>query len=344
MVLYKYHIVFALNIMRDMYIPMSRNEIKKVLQHYDIDSISRIEVLKSGRINKTYHVKNVHNDEFIVQTLHKMWGKSLMEDINVVTTYLSQKGWDCPRLLRSRQGEMFCEVSGNLWRIYTYVKGNSFLQWHIDKNLHNNIGSALGLLHKDLRLLDYNPRHMLEGFHKKDFYIQKAISIDKRKYPRRLWNIFDDTIANMEKYGNFFSEKKQIVHGDPRIENILYTEKSPHFVFLDYDTLMIGSVYTDIGDCLRSLMLVSDNIDFKKIISEFILGYNAINKESKVLRSKAIRAVKYVALELSLRFMIDSVEKCYFSWDGKKYKSQEAYSEARALASWDLFSTLNKCL
>lgn len=323
---------------------MSRNEIKKVLQCYDIDSISRIEVLKSGRINKTYYVKNIHNDEFIVQMLHKMWGKNLMEDINVVTMYLSKKGWDCPRLLQSRQGHMFCEVGGNLWRIYRYVRGNSFSQLSIDKNLYKDIGSAVGLLHKDLRLLNYKPRHILEGFHKKKFYIQKAICIDKHKYSRRLQNIFDDTISNMEKYGNFFSAKRQIIHGDPRIENILFIEKSPQFAFLDYDTLMMGSVYIDVGDCLRSLMLVSDNLDFKKIITEFILGYNAANKESKVLNSKAICAVKYVALELCLRFMIDSVEKCYFPWDGKKYKSQEAHSEARALASWNLFSKLNQFL
>lgn len=323
---------------------MSRDEIKKVLAYYDIGSISRIEVLKSGRINKTYYVKSIHNNEFIVQTLHKMWGKSLMEDINVVTIYLSKKGWDCPQLLRSRQGDMFCEVNGNLWRVYTYVKGNSFPQWHIDKNLHKDIGSALGLLHRDLRLLDYKPRHILEGFHEKDFYIKKAISIDTHRYPRRLQDIYDDTITNMEKYGSSFSGKKQMIHGDPRIENILCMGKPPHFVFLDYDTLMIGSVYTDIGDCLRSLMLVSDNLDFKKIITEFLLGYNAVNKESKILHSSSLHAVKYVTLELCLRFMIDSVEKCYFSWDGKKYESQEAYSEARALASWELFNKLNQSL
>ena len=320
---------------------MSRDEIKKVLQYYDVGPISKMEVLKSGHINKTYYIKNIHNDEFIVQTLHKMWGKSLMEDINVVTTYLSKKGWDCPKLLRSRERGTFCEVNGNLWRIYTYIKGDSFPRWHIDKNFYKDIGLVLGLLHRDLRLLDYNPRHILEGFHEKDFYIQKAVSIDKRKYSQRLQNILDDTIGNMEKYGSFFSEKKQIIHGDPRIENILFTVKSSNFVFLDYDTFMIGSVYTDIGDCLRSLILVSDNLDSKKIITEFILGYNAVNKESKVLYAKAVHAVKYIALELCLRFMIDSVEKSYFSWDGKKYKSHEAYSEARALASWDLFNTLS---
>lgn len=321
---------------------MSHDEIEKVLQHYDIGPISKMEIFKSGRINKTYYVKDIHDDEFVVQTLHKMFGKNLMEDINVVTTYLSQKGWDCPRLLRSRQGDLFCEVNGNLWRIYTHVKGNSFLQWRIDKNFHKDIGSVLGLLHRDLHLLDYKPRHILQGFHEKDFYIQKAISIGKGKYARQLQNIFDDTITNMEKYGGFFSEKKQIIHGDPRIENILFTGKSPHFVFLDYDTLMTGSAYTDIGDCLRSLMLVSDNLDFEKMITEFILGYNAANKESKVLYSQATHAVKYITLELCLRFMIDSVEKYYFSWDGKKYKSQEEYSEARALASWDLFNKLNQ--
>ncbi len=323
---------------------MFRDEIKKVLQYYDIDSISEIEVLKSGRINKTYYVKNIHDDEFIVQTLHKMWGKNLMEDINVVTTYLSKKGWDCPQLLKSRQEDVFYELNGNLWRIYTYVKGDSFSQWRTDKNLHKDIGSALGLLHRDLRLLDYRPRHILEGFHKKDFYIQKAISIGKHKYSRRLQNIFDDTIANMEKYGSSFSKKRQIIHGDPRIENILFTEKSPHFIFLDYDTLMTGSVYTDIGDCLRSLLLVSDNSDFKKIITEFIIGYNAVNKENKVMNSKTICAIKYLTLELCLRFIIDSVEKCYFSWDGKKYKSQQSYCEARALASWDIFNKLNQLL
>ncbi len=321
------------------------DEIKRVIQSYDIGRISKAEVLKGGLINKTFYVKNIYGKEFVIQKLHQMLKKKLMYDIDVITQHLLKRKWDCPRLLRSRQCTMFYERDDSLWRVYEYVNGISFSQKHISKSLHRNVGLLLGLLHKDLADLHYKPKHILNGFHQKNFYIQKAISINKSRYTPQLQNILGDTVNNLEKYFDILSEKQQIIHGDPRIENILFTKQHAPLVFIDYDTFMIGSIYIDIGDCLRSLLSLSSRSDFKKATERFLTGYNSANsKTGKVSYVQVVSCIKYVTLELCLRFIIDSVEQSYFSWDNKKYASQEAHNEARALETWNFFNKLNQTL
>ncbi len=321
------------------------DEIIRVAQFYGVGPIAKIETLEGGLINKTFYVENVYDDVFIIQVLHKMFKKDLMKDVYVVTQHLLQKGWNCPKLLPLNGKSLFYENNGHLWRVYEYVKGDNFSHEYFYKNLYKDVGLLLGSLHKDLDSLRYTPGHILKGFHDKDFYIQKALSISKKAYSHKLQNILDDAIIILENCTGFLHERRQIIHGDPRVENILFTKQHVPFVFIDYDTFMMGSVYIDIGDCLRSLLSLRDDIDFKNIVAEFLFGYNSSDAEKEEISYRqAVSAAKYVTLELYLRFAIDSVEKSYFSWDDKKYTTREEHNEARTLETRDFFNKLNQAL
>lgn len=326
--------------------PILNKKIMRVASLYNIGPVSKIKALKGGIINRTYYLKDARGDEFVVQMLHKMFSKDVMRDIYNITQHLSQNGWNCPKLLLSNKNEPFCEIDGHLWRVFNYIKGNHFSKKFIYKNFYKDIGILLGSLHRDLNFLQYKPKHILKGFHNKDFYIKKALSINKKIYPNRLQDIFDFVITNMKKYAIFMSKRQQIIHGDPKIENLLFTKKHVPFVFVDYDSFMLGSIYIDIGDCLRSLLSFSQNHNnFRNIVLEFLEGYNSSDvKKEKISYKQAVSSVKYIAMELCLRFIIDSVEKSYFSWDDKKYSTQEEHNEERALEMWNFFKKLDEML
>lgn len=112
--------------------------------------------------------------------------------------------------------------------------------------------------------------------------------------------------------------------------------------FIDYDIFMLGSIYIDIGDCLRSLMSLEDSVTFSCRFQKFVSGYSLGNPEAKIQDTQALSALKYVTLELTLRFLIDSVEQSYFSWNPELYKTASDHNEDRARQHWDLFKKISQ--
>lgn len=324
--------------------PIPRKLIKKISELYHLGNVVNYKFLGGGIINKTYYIKNEGGEEFIVQKLHSAFQKNLTQDIYVITQYLLKKQWICSELLRTKDANTFCEIDRSVWRVYRYVRGESFSTKCIQGDLYRNIGSLLGLLHKDLKAFEYTPKHILNGFHDGNFYIQKARRISKGRYSEKLQGILEDVLVSMEHNSNILSKNLQFIHGDPKVENVIYTDHYKPFTFIDYDTFMIGSVFIDIGDCLRSLLGLSSDTDNINRIEEFLTGYNSVDGDEVLLYDDAVLAVKYITLELCLRFIIDSVEKTYFSWDSTRYVTQEAHNEARALAAWNLFCSLSQSL
>lgn len=202
----------------------------------------------------------------------------------------------------------------------------------------------MGTLSKleDLVSLKYTPLHKIEGFHSKDFYLQKALKIEKKLYPVELQVILEELVDNLQKYSLVLGHHYQLIHGDPRVENILFSSKGSPTTFIDYDTFMLGSIYIDIGDCLRSLMLLEDDMPLSYRLEEFVSGYSSGNPKRNIESTHALSALKYVTLELTLRFLIDSVEQSYFFWNREQYKTATEHNTVRASQHWDLFKKISK--
>ena len=74
----------------------------------------------------------------------------------------------------------------------------------------------------------------------------------------------------------------------------------------------------------------------------FVEGYQESNVGGKVNHKEAVTSLKYITLELTLRFIIDTVKQKYFTWDSKKYKSASEHNKIRALQFWDLYNQISK--
>ncbi len=324
---------------------MTLKMLKKIHQTwsgYDLGEISDIKSIPGGLINETYQITNNKNNVYILQKLQRIFDQGLMMDIEVIADHLENRKWHCPKPLKTKEGNVSVSWNSEIWRVYKYIPGNDFSSISIGQRFYFEVGERLGMFHRDLVSLKYNPLHKIEGFHNKDFYLQKALKIEKKLYPIELQIISEELFESLEKYSFILNSHHQLIHGDPRVENILFSSKGNPFTFIDYDTFMVGSIFIDIGDCLRSLMSQDDSKIFTYRLQEFISGYSQGTGEDKIGYEQALLALKYVTLELTVRFMIDSVEQDYFFWDREIYETAADHNKARAIQNWDLFKKISK--
>lgn len=324
-----------------MTLPMHK-KLYQAWNQYDLEEISNINGISGGLINETFRVACTRNELYIVQKLQNIFSRDLMADIDVIAEHLEKDGWECPRPLKTKHGKNFALVHSEIWRVYKYILGNDFSYDSIREKTYSDIGNLLGSFHRSLASLNYAPLHRIEGFHDKDFYISKALNIEKNLYSTKLQPILDEVIKNLEKYSTDIIDSQQVIHGDPRIENILFSLEGMPFTFIDYDTFMFGSIYIDVGDCLRSLLSLKDTSASCHRFQEFFSGYCLGNPEEKMNDAQALSALKYVTLELTLRFLIDSVEQSYFSWDPELYETSSDHNENRAIQHWNLFKKISQ--
>ena len=53
---------------------------------------------------------------------------------------------------------------------------------------------------------------------------------------------------------------RTVIHGDTKLANIIFRD-GKIFAFIDYDTIMTGSILDDLADCIRSCCIVNGVFD-----------------------------------------------------------------------------------
>lgn len=318
-------------------------DIFKIIFSYfnNIENIA-IEKITAGSINQTYKL-SINNEKFILQKINnQIFNENVMVDMINITTYLKQFIL-IPYLLKY-DNSYYIKHNNFIYRIYKFIDGYNIDKTKISNSMLYKLGEYMYSYHSLLKNFDYNPCHIIKDFHNTQKYIDKI---------NKLINNYTNHIKiNVNKMINFYNNNynqlfvdKQLIHGDTRIENILYNNNE--FILIDYDTIMIGSIYIDIGDLCRSLFtnLEDNNIIYDKSLHlEFIKGYynKNLNINYKDFEKKCIDSTLIISLELSIRFYIDYIEDYYFGYNEKKYNSRKDHNLRRANISYDLFNNIYK--
>jgi hypothetical protein len=104
------------------------------------------------------------------------------------------------------------------------------------------------------------------------------------------------------------------IHGDPKLDNVLFDDSGHACGLLDLDTVMIGPLHYDLGDCLRSCCnrageentSVLPHFDLD-VCHAFLSGYGgaAVGLLTKSDTSWVFQAIFTIAFELAVRFFSD---------------------------------------
>nr|WP_207143684.1 phosphotransferase [Thiococcus pfennigii] len=295
-----------------------------------------IEPLGSGLINRTYLVTTA-GPAYVLQRLNGQvfpQPATILANLDRLTRHLAgQSGEDTaglrlPALIPTRRGELgLRDAAGDLWRMLEHVPASRTLP-HLETPAQAGaVGAILARFHRVCAGLDPAQVAMtLPGFHVTPAYrrrldevlggpgpIERSAEVDAAQ---RFIDARADLIEVLESARAAGRLPLRVVHGDPKLDNILFDAAGERAIALiDLDTVQPGLVHHDIGDCLRSCCNrrgeAGSGAAFDLALCQALLS--AYAEEAAGLLAEAEVALLYdalrlIPLELGLRFLTDHLE------------------------------------
>lgn len=287
-----------------------------------------------GLINTTYLV-TYNTEKYILQRINKSIfnnPKELMKNIQLTTHYLKNVGHKTLDIIKSKEGQLYVIHHGEYWRAFKYIESNTFQKVeHV--SIVSQSANELARFHKNLNNFpSHNLYNTIPNFH-------NTVIIFKT---------FQDVLLNTPKYLsdqcieqiNYVLSKEKdcqiiqkllaqnklplrVCHNDPKISNFLFDNELNAICLIDLDTLMPGTLLTDIADAIRTICVseTEDESDLKKLyfkydyFEEFIKSYLKINKTNLNYYelSNIVKSIELIFLEQGIRFLTDYLNSnCYF--------------------------------
>ncbi len=296
-------------------------------------SQSEIRPLGAGFINDTFLVENQQR-RYVLQRINQTVfanPRLVMSQTIRVVEHIATKvsGW-VPVLVESLAGEFFHEDGeGEVWRLWDYVEGTQTHQF-----LHSGaaLRSAAQSFARFQNLLIDLPGPRLEdpipGFLQLDRYLEDLAQLR----PDEQWVRF---VAAREDLSELFSERTGYIHGDCKVNNLLYRSGCDDVAaVVDLDTVMYGHWAWDFGDLVRSAAgrAGTFSLDRYEMLLEGFVGETSIAPTVDEL----VLGPRYVTLMLGVRMLTDHLQgDRYFKVDSPGDNLHRAQAQFRLLESME---------
>ncbi len=321
--------------------------LSSILGRFPIPAPVGVKRFGTGLINHTYWVRT-GEEQFVLQRLHEIVSTEALEDMRIVTAHLAERGMRVPNLMRTGDGQIVVRGDGGgRWRLYPFIAGRIFDA--IESNeMAMEAGRIVGEMHRHLRGLSLEPKGSIEHFHDTGYVLDRLRGI-VTKLPGAIRHIAEDvltTVPGIILTEDTALERKQVIHGDLKISNILFDEAGRAVGIIDFDTIMRHFRAIDLGDSLRSWCNRTSEDDpqatfdvgtFRAAMIGYGRGWGAPVREDE--KRIFLRATIQITYELASRFLIDVVCDNYFGYR-KPYTSRRAANIARALGQYHLAKTI----
>ncbi|MDR2877319.1 MAG: aminoglycoside phosphotransferase family protein [Chromatiales bacterium] len=192
----------------------------------------------------------------------------IMENLYTLLEHVDARGaggLKFPVPYQTRAGEVLhTDADGQVWRAMSYIEHTCSYHRPAHVGHAREAGRVLGRFHALVH--DLNPARMHDtrpDFHHTPRHLERldAALAQADAGPcgdevQRWLDFVAERRAGADAIEQALASgriKRQIVHGDPKLDNVLFDERSDVAVALiDLDTVKPGTVHHDIGDCLRS--------------------------------------------------------------------------------------------
>lgn len=301
---------------------------------YALDKAVSVTTLGQGNINDTYLLDDGRR-KIVLQRLNRLVfprPEEVAMNFAVVTDHLVRAArlramnFSCSQPVLTLTGEMVhLDEQGECWRAQTYVEHLPCRQLRLSSDSAAQLGRVLARFH--LLTDDLDPGRLcnpLPGFHITPGYLSQ----------------FDEAVAQWRGNGsaelsrclNFVDRYRHVadrleeakrkglialrtIHGDPKLENIIFDADGRARGLFDLDTTGPGLIHYDLGDCLRSSCNREgeaaeswNQVHFDLDICEALLtGYLRIAGATLSRRDLHFiyDSALIIAFELGLRFLTD---------------------------------------
>jgi Ser/Thr protein kinase RdoA (MazF antagonist) len=295
----------------------------------------------AGLINQTYLVEGGPAGRFVLQRLHPIFPPQVNEDIDAVTRHLEAGGLVTPRLLPATSGELWVMHDGGVWRALTWIDGIGLD--HLGNPAQaREAGMALAQFHRAVSSLRHEFRSTRPGVHDTVRHLAalRAALLAHRDHPRfaALEPLAQRVFAAAAELEPLPELPSRIVHGDPKVNNILFTRDGTRAICLiDLDTLGRMALPLELGDAFRSwcnpagedCARASFSLElFAAAVGGYADGARAFVAPEE-WRSIVV-GTRTIYVELAARFCADALNESYFGWDPRAFSSRSEHNQARA--------------
>ncbi|OGG49873.1 hypothetical protein A2763_01635 [Candidatus Kaiserbacteria bacterium RIFCSPHIGHO2_01_FULL_54_36] len=319
---------------------------KIATEQFGLVNIQKIVPVTGGIINETFFL-DADDQKFVLQRLHKMFNAQSVADRVVVSDFLKQKGWNVPQYANAQTGQKFAtDIAGRICTLYSFIPGTTVSDVEsMSESQSLQAGRVLRRFHDDLEGFSYTPTFKIEGFRDVKYHAELLQSmLPKMENDAR--NLSQQVLNALTSLDYLQGDTQQVIHGDPKIANFVCNAEGEPFSIIDFDTLMLGSRFIDIGDLLRSLSTTGNEtsaVTTNRRADAALHGYynqGFAHMQEKRFSKKAYEARKLISLDLCSMFLIDIINDSYFNWDASQYSSRAAHNFARASHQWNTYEKL----
>lgn len=320
-----------------------------ILASYNIGKVWSTKVVTGGLVHDTYHIQT-SKGEFIVQKLHPVLAsKAIGLDFLAVTKYLKAEGFLAPELVLTKRGEVLVKKKGETWRMQTKLPGKTI---HVLKNraMARECGEIYAKFHRVMNGFPhrFKSTKILHETEKVFQWFQKTVlplpKSGSPPFPRGANGGLPTGVAEevefirreLPKYFLPSTLPMRVIHGDPKISNILFDQKGRAKAIIDLDTCNHRPLLVELGDAFRSWCGgAEDDPNNTFSLPIFRAAWSGYRKGAGDMMTRrelqyVPKAIGTIILELASRFLTDYFTDNYFGWDSSRYSSRRAHNLARA--------------
>ena len=321
---------------------------EQVLDAYGLRAES-LEYMNHGLINRTWRVLGENGASYALQRLSPILGAEIHEDIEAVTAHIAAKGMATPRLVRLSGGGLYVERDGGVWRLLTWLEG----EFH--NRLENarqaaQAGALLARFH--MALVDFehpfaSKRRPIHEPQRRIRELERALA-EHRGHPlhAEAESLERRTLELLSRLPALPETPLRVAHGDPKINNMLFSAEGEGLAMVDLDSLGRLSLPYELGDAFRSWCnpVGEDSEDTEFSVELFEAARSGYLDVATFLtddeRSSLVDATLWITLELTTRFTADIVNDRYFGWDPGRFASRAEHNLVRARGQLRLAESL----
>ena len=290
------------------------------------------EILGGGLINNSYKISCELKDDFLLQRINKYvftHPEHIQENYINIWQFAEYEftGLRLPSpIYFDRTTTLYVDDKENYWRAFEFIDDGKALS--IAEKPSQAKAAAAAFAKFTAAFNEFNVsslKNSIPGFHDLSLrYSQFEQSLNTELYERMTKaQLVISELKRRELYKHFFEViiesdefPQRVMHHDAKIANILFHKKTGKVICpVDFDTVMPGYYFSDLGDLIRSLAcnLDENSIDFEniQIRKEFyegiVDGYSQImNPHFTKAEKKYLHAAGLLILFMqSLRFITD---------------------------------------
>ncbi len=310
--------------------------------------------LGNGLINQTFLAEAPGGAKAVFQRLHHIFAPTVNQDIEAVTAHLASKGMPTPRLIRTSDGMLSAaDEQGNCWRALTFVEGECLDRLRTPEQARE-AGALTARFHAALADFQQPFVHVRPGVHDLHRHLTVLSDALRNHAGHRLFEsaapLADELLTEAQRLPDFGVLPDRTIHGDLKISNLLFVNGKGHCL-IDLDTLARQKWVFEMGDALRSWCnRAGEDVEQARIDTELFQAaadgyFGALRGTGFPAREEAeswTEGLAYICLELTCRFLADSLNETYFGFDAARFPARGEHNLLRARGQWSLYRDVRR--